>query len=90
MFSLVLANTTCIEDFIKERFRGLPNSIQEDELTKKIHEFRWCVYLLKPHQKTYRSSPLEVFLRKAVIKIYSKFIGDHPCQSEISIKLQLY
>ena len=34
-----------------------------------------------------RSRPSEVFLRKAVLKICSKFIGQHPCQSVISIKL---
>ena len=32
-----------------------------------------------------RSSPLEVFLEKGVLKIYSKFTEEHPCQSVISI-----
>ena len=36
----------------------------------------------------YRSSRPEVFLRKGVLKIYSKFTGEHPCRSEISRKLQ--
>ena len=31
-----------------------------------------------------RSSPLLVFLVKCVLKIYSKFTGEHPYQSEIS------
>ena len=31
-----------------------------------------------------RSSPLEVFLGKGVLKIYTKFTGEHPCQSVIS------
>ena len=35
-----------------------------------------------------RSSHPEVFLRKVVLKICSKFTGEHPCQSVISIKLQ--
>ena len=35
----------------------------------------------------YRSSHPEVFLRKGVLKICSKFTGKHPCQSLISIKL---
>ena len=35
----------------------------------------------------YRSSHLEVFLRKCVLKICSKFIGEQQCQSLISIKL---
>ena len=34
-----------------------------------------------------RSRPSEVFLRKAVLKICSKFTGEHPCQSAISVKL---
>ena len=35
-----------------------------------------------------RSSHPEVFLEKGVLKICSKFTGEHPCQSVISIKLQ--
>ena len=35
-----------------------------------------------------RSSHLEVFLGRGVLKICSKFTGEHPCQSAISIKLQ--
>ena len=39
-----------------------------------------------------RSSHPEVFLRKSVLKIYSKSTGEHPCRSVISIKFlkQLY
>ena len=36
---------------------------------------------------TIRSSRPEVFLRKVVLKICSKFTGGHPCRSVISIKL---
>ena len=36
---------------------------------------------------TYRSSHPEVFLEKVVLKIYSKFTGEHPCRSAISIRL---
>ena len=36
----------------------------------------------------FRSSHSEVFLRKGVLEICIKFTGEHPCQSEISIKLQ--
>ena len=35
----------------------------------------------------HRSSPREVFLGKVVMKICSKFPGEHPCRSVISIKL---
>ena len=35
----------------------------------------------------FRSSHLEVFLRKGVLKICSKFTGEHLCRSVISVKL---
>ena len=35
-----------------------------------------------------RSSHLEVFLRKAVLKMCSKFTGEYSCRSLISIKLR--
>ena len=35
----------------------------------------------------YRRSPPEKFLRKGVLKICSKFTGEYPCQSAISINL---
>ena len=34
-----------------------------------------------------RSRPPEVFLGKGVLKICSKFTGEHPCRDAISIKL---
>ena len=37
----------------------------------------------------FRSSRPELFLRKGVLKICSKFIGEHPCRRVISIKLQI-
>ena len=39
------------------------------------------------HDAKSRSSPLEVFLQKDVLKIFSKFTGEHPCRTAISIKL---
>ena len=44
--------------------------------------YLWLLLLV-----TYRSSHPEMFLRKSVLKIYIKFIGEHPCRSVISIKL---
>ena len=35
-----------------------------------------------------RSSPSEVFLEKYILKICSKFTGERPCGSAISVKLQ--
>ena len=37
--------------------------------------------------KTNRSSRPEMFCEKGVLKICSKFTGEHPCRSAISIKL---
>ena len=45
-------------------------------------EFKTTVYWWEINN--IRSSPLEVFLRKAVLKICSKFTGEHPCRSVIS------
>ena len=35
----------------------------------------------------YKSSPREVFLEKGVLKLCSKFTGEHSCWSVISVKL---
>ena len=40
--------------------------------------------LLSPYGSTQRSLP-EIFLGKGVLKIWSKFTGEHPCGSVISI-----
>ena len=42
-----------------------------------------CIQILQ----TFRSSRPEVFLGKGVLKICSRFTGEHPCRSAISIKL---
>ena len=43
-----------------------------------------------PLKRTFRSScPAKVFLGKSVLKICSKFTGEHPCRSVISIKIKL-
>ena len=36
----------------------------------------------------FRSSPSQVFFGKMVLKICSKFTGEHPCRGVISIELQ--
>ena len=44
--------------------------------------------LMKNLTAFFRSSHPQVFLEKGVPKICSRFTGEHPCQSVISIKLQ--
>ena len=46
------------------------------------------IVLVFPLLTLNRRSHSEVFLGKVVLKICSKFIGEHPCRSLISIKLQ--
>ena len=45
------------------------------------------IYFLLHIHAIYRSSHPEVFIGKGVLKICSKFTGEHPCRSAISIKL---
>ena len=44
-------------------------------------------FIGKNVNKITRSSHQEVFLGKGVLKIWSKFTGEHPCRSVLSIKL---
>ena len=48
------------------------------------------VNLYSATNTTLRSSPPWVFLGKGVLKICSKFTGEYPCRSVISIKLQSF
>ena len=54
-------------------------------------DFSLRIIMLTKHRtllKTFRSSPLETFLGKVVLKICSRFTGEHACRRMISIKLQ--
>ena len=46
------------------------------------------IFLKNSSSSMIKSSHPEVFFGKGVLKICSKFTGDHPCGSVISIKLQ--
>ena len=52
----------------------------------EYHYLNDTTNLLLPSFK-FRSSRPEVFLRKSALKICSKFTGEHPCRSAVSIKL---
>ena len=45
------------------------------------------VVVLISLMQTYRNSPVQVFSGKGVLKIGSKFTGEHPCRSVVSIKI---
>ena len=65
--------------------RALRSTIQKREEKSRSCLMIWLLLWLVV---TDRSSHLEVFLGKGVLKICSKFTGEHPCRSAISIKLQ--
>ena len=54
-----------------------------------IQEFQWDHGGSISFISLRRSSPPEVFIGKGVLKIYSKFTGEYPCRSVISIKLSI-
>ena len=62
-------------------------------MIEKIHKYIWNfefgkkLYCDQVYFYRFRSSHLEVFLEKVVLKICRKFTGEHPCRSAISIKL---
>ena len=47
-----------------------------------------CRIFKKTSQKIKRKTRPDIFLRKGVLKICSKFTGEHPCRSVISKKFQ--
>ena len=69
-------------------FLFFPNSTT---LAQSQHGTPWSQFAelyLRPCQAAIiRSSHQDVFLGKGVLKIYSKFTVEHPCQSMISIQL---
>ena len=64
------------------------NSTFEARLVRFYKQDRVTIFIKYLQPRTGRNSPPEVFLRKGVLKISSKFTGEHPCQSVILIKLQ--
>ena len=66
------------------RFQGVEEGCIGNEWVKSIHNQG---YRKRPLTWNCGSSHPEVFLRKRVLKICSKFAGEHPCRSAISLKL---
>ena len=56
-------------------------------MKKSLHLCFFTRNVLNAVNTLFGSSHSELFLRKGVLKIYSKFTGEHPCRSTISIKL---
>ena len=64
----------------------LKHHVNVDEIS--VHFVQYYSLFGQWKTRVFRSSPPEVFLGKGVLKKCSKFIGEHPCRSAISIKLR--
>ena len=65
---------------IKVNFISLIHTWRENEFSE--------IFYFSLYWGIFTRSPPEVFLRKGVLRISSKFTGEHPCQSAILIMLQ--
>ena len=64
------------------------NFTQENIEKSKYRTSLGKALLIVSSKKSLSGSGPEVFLRKGVLRICSKFTGEHLCRSVISIKLQ--
>ena len=67
-------------------FKSFCFALQYNRPTKSV-PFTWKWLSLFYQLTSCRSSHPDLFLTKAILKIYSKFTVEHPCQSVISTKL---
>ena len=70
-----------LQSFLKNSIGNLNDSFQQ------THDLNWAEIIPGPLRRYIRSIPPELLLGKDVLKICSKFSGEHPWQSVISIKL---
>ena len=82
------SNTSTILKLVKRRNIRVLQSTALRQKICKLSDLRLPKLEFSDCGVIYRSSHSEVFLGKGVLKIYSKFTGEHPCRSVISIKLQ--
>ena len=89
---------SCVRTEYGELLRKSPYSVRIKENTDQNELRIWTLFTLCqpiscelqsqwPSLELVWSSHPEAFLRKSVLKICSKFTGEHPCRSAISIKL---
>ena len=75
-----------LKQFTYMHLKGLVTHFREMALFTILWLTISEIYLIA-NASMYRSINPQVFLRKGVLNICSKFTGKHPCQSVISIKL---
>ena len=69
-------------------FRTLSNFCDETILAKTVNGWKLLKFIkVLILLVQIRNSPPKVFLRKGVLKLCSKFTGEHPCRSVISIEI---
>ena len=75
-------------------FMSYDNSRKKNNFLLNYRRCTNWINIIRPYsqfkvlENIVRSSPSEVFLGKSVLRICSKFTGEHPCRSAISVKLQ--
>ena len=88
---------SCLPNFLVLKFCGkaqLPQSFRQSHTKFPNQGIRWnfgivrSVRCTRGEFRTLRSSHPQVFLGKGVLKICSKFTGEHLCRNVISIKLR--
>ena len=80
-------NQMCFELGIAEAYSWPCQTAIMDFFCKNSYQLLVVKYFCKIWHHEWRSSPPQVFLGKGVLKICSKFTGEHPCQNVMSIKL---
>ena len=63
------------------------NTFWQRKLGCLISSCDWCYFCYASYVSKKQKQPSRGFFRKRCFEICSKFIGEHPCQSVISIKL---
>ena len=86
-FILILVLLIFLKKWVFKIQKILKKTIQGQNMKSDKKE-KWTKIKQNYNMTDYRRSPPKVFLVKGVLKIWSKFTGEHPYGSLISIKLQ--
>ena len=70
------------------QYLNMGRSNLENKTNQKLKRERKLINITEKYSITNRSSRPEVFLGKGILKICSKFTGEHSCRSVIPIQLQ--
>ena len=88
VFSWKQHATVLFPTFYLHSINFVQSTLLKSQVIQIVQMVPWSFLVIAEHA-VFRSSHPEVFLWKGVLKICSKFTGEHPCQSAISIKFQI-